>query len=143
MNIVIVALVALGLFVPPKPLLVDGYDPGGNVGTYIGWWDRVADSGMEVAIQGACVSACVLFTGIIPVEKVCVTENALLGLHEATTENEDGSMAPDPTVTKLMVSVYYPSWLQEWIKANAPNGVLGQDMIYVESEELLKHYKHC
>lgn len=144
MKFIAAALVALGLFVPPEPLVIKGYDPGGSIGTYVNWWERVEESGVEVAIEGACVSACVLFTGIVNPEKVCVTENAVLGLHVASQMDEEtGQLVPDDTTTMLMVTMYYPKWLQEWIKANAPEGKLQEDLVFVNSEELLKHYRHC
>src|SRR4249920_1304062 len=71
-------LIWLGLFTPPTPLRIDGYDPGGDVSTYLTWFDRFAKTGTPVVLDGACISACTLFLAVFEPDKICVTPRASL-----------------------------------------------------------------
>ena len=54
------------------------------------------DSGEHVVIDGPCLSACTLLTGIIPSDRVCVTQRAVLGFH-AASYYDDASRSLVPT----------------------------------------------
>ena len=41
-------------------------DPGGEVSSYLHKYHQIRDSGQRVVIDGPCLSACTLLTGIIP-----------------------------------------------------------------------------
>ena len=55
-------------------------DPGGEVSSYIQKFHAVRDSGERVVIDGPCLSACTLLTGIIPQNRICVTQPRRAGL---------------------------------------------------------------
>ena len=59
-------------------------DPGGEVTAYLQKYRQIRDSGQRVVIDGACLSACTLLTGIIPHDRICVTRRAMLGFHAAS-----------------------------------------------------------
>ncbi len=59
-------------------------DPGGEVAAYLHKYEEIRDSGQRVVIDGPCLSACTLLTGIIPRNRVCVTSRAVLGFHAAS-----------------------------------------------------------
>jgi hypothetical protein len=54
-------------------------DPGGEVSSYIEKFQDIRAAGEHVVIDGPCLSACTLLTGIVPPDHVCVTANAVLG----------------------------------------------------------------
>ena len=58
-------------------------DVGGRIGTYVEAYSAVRSSGERVMIDGACLSACTLVLGIVPLRRICVTPRASLGFHQA------------------------------------------------------------
>ena len=59
-------------------------DPGGEVSAYVQKFQELRKAGEHLVIDGPCLSACTLFTGIIPHDHVCVTRRAVLGFHAAS-----------------------------------------------------------
>src|SRR4051795_867207 len=58
-------------------------DHGGLVDDYKAKYARLRDRGERVIIDGICNSACTLVLGIVPLNRICVTPRASLGVHEA------------------------------------------------------------
>jgi hypothetical protein len=58
-------------------------DPGGEV-TSLRRYHHMRISGERLVIDGPCQSACTLFTGLLPRNRVCVTKRAVLGFHAAS-----------------------------------------------------------
>ena len=137
-------LIWAGIIVPPQPYVISGFDPGGNVSTYLTLLDRAAKTGVPLVLDGACVSACTFAVALFPPALTCVTPRASLGVHEATTPNEQGIDTPDPTVTHLLQVTFYPPWLQQWIRDyEKANGQLTTEVVYINFDELSKHYRTC
>lgn len=74
----------------PVPVLVFNNDTmiikqdfGGRVTDYVQRYVMMNRSHKKLAIDGVCNSACGLFMGFLPPQSVCVTDNAMVGLHEA------------------------------------------------------------
>jgi hypothetical protein len=65
-------------------------DRGGSLGKYLLVFAAIRDSGERVMIDGSCFSACTLVTAMIPKERICVTERAMLGFHAGWFEDESG-----------------------------------------------------
>src|SRR6202035_3334864 len=63
-------------------------DPGGEVSSYVQKFEEMRAAGDRVVIDGPCLSACTLLTGIIPRVRVCVTSRAALGFHAASYYND-------------------------------------------------------
>ena len=59
-------------------------DSGGEVISYVRTFEAVRASGEHIVIDGPCLSACTLLTGIVPRDHVCVTQRAVLGFHAAS-----------------------------------------------------------
>src|ERR1700746_3633471 len=58
-------------------------DHGGLVDEYKAKYAKIRDRGERVIIDGICNSACTLVLGIVPLNRVCVTPRASLGVHQA------------------------------------------------------------
>ena len=58
-------------------------DHGGLVEEYKAKYARMRERKERVVIDGICNSACTLLLGIVPLNRICVTPRASLGLHEA------------------------------------------------------------
>ena len=54
-------------------------DPGGEVAAYVQKFQQMRETGERIVIDGPCLSACTLLTGIVPRDHVCVTSRAVLG----------------------------------------------------------------
>ncbi len=143
-SLILSALLWLGVITPPHSLIISGYDPGGDVSTYLTWLDRFAKTGVPVVLDGACVSACTFVVAMFDPDKICVTPRASLGIHQASTQNAKGQEEADPDVTKLLQVTFYPPWLQKWITDyETTTGKISLEVVYVRYDELSKHYRTC
>ena len=90
-------------------------DPGGEVASYIRKFRQVRESGERVVIDGPCLSACTLLTGIIPRDHVCVTQRAVLGFHAASYyDDASRSLVPTREGSELVMRLY-PAEIRAWI----------------------------
>src|SRR5579864_5581899 len=90
-------------------------DPGGEVAAYVQKYHQVRDSGERVVIDGPCLSACTLLTGIVPRDRICVTGRAELGFH-AASYYDDASRSFIPTREgSEEVMRLYPAAVKAWI----------------------------
>ena len=120
----------------PGVISVSMVDPGGNVATYIQWWERVRDSGDFVRIDGECISACTLVMGIVPRERICITDRASFGIHQAS--NELGMADKDGT--ERLIRLFYPKIVRDWVDAHRPFTL---DVQYMYPEDLKGYYETC
>lgn len=131
MRAVIIALM-LALATPAiadraiGPIVIDD-DGGGDVDTYISWYQRLKDSGTPVALRGICQSACGLVL-MLPFEQVCVESTASLGFHLASTER-----GPVPEYTFALFRRYTPLAVQGWLSDKE----LTRTMIFMTSKEIV------
>jgi hypothetical protein len=78
-------------------------DPGGEVSSYVLKFNKVRATGQRVVIDGPCLSACTLLTGIVPRHQVCVTKRAVLGFHAASYYDDvSRSLVPTRAGTPLL-----------------------------------------
>src|SRR5580692_775526 len=90
-------------------------DPGGEVSSYVQKFQQMRESGERVVIDGPCLSACTLLTGLVPRDHVCVTSRAVLGFHAASYYN-DASRSLVPTREgSAVVMRLYPAQVRAWI----------------------------
>jgi hypothetical protein len=81
-------------------------------------------SGERIIIDGPCLSACTLLTGIVPRDHVCITNRAVLGFHAASYYNDvSRSLVPTHAGTRLVMRLY-PSEIRAWI--NRHGGLTSQ-----------------
>jgi hypothetical protein len=115
-------------------------DPGGEVASYIRKFNEIRASGERVVIDGPCLSACTLFTGIVPRDHVCVTRRAALGFH-AASYYDDASRSLVPTRQgSALVMRLYPAQIRAWISRH---GGLRPQMIVMRGRELSALYPVC
>ena len=115
-------------------------DPGGEVTSYIRKFEAARDSGEHIVIDGPCLSACTLLTGIVPRDHVCVTQRAVLGFH-AASYYDDASRELVPTREgSALVMRLYPAQIRAWI---GHHGGLTPRLIQMRGHELAALYRPC
>jgi hypothetical protein len=114
-------------------------DRGGNIGAYWFRYSALRDTGEQVIIDGTCSSACTMVLGIVPHDRICVTQNAQLGFHAAWRPGFLGIKVINEPATRTLLS-FYPDPIRQWI---ARNGGLDTEMMYLSGPELLAMYREC
>jgi hypothetical protein len=115
-------------------------DPGGEVASYIRKFKKLRDLGERIVIDGPCISACTLLTGIIPKDRVCVTERAVLGFHAASYYDDiSRSFVPTREGSRLVMKIY-PADIRGWI---ARHGGLTPALLVLRGPELAAFYRPC
>jgi hypothetical protein len=136
------ALAAIGVLTPSLTLAevrISG-DPGGEVAAYIHKYQEIRDSGQRVVIDGACLSACTLVTGIVPRNRVCVTSRAVLGFHAASYYDDTSrELVPTRAGSRLVMHMYPPD-IRHWIERH---GGLTPHMIRLSGRQLSAMYQTC
>src|SRR6201996_9018392 len=102
-------------------------DEGGSINQYFARYQGIRDSGDTVVIDGLCLSACTLVLGILPPNRVCATEGAMLGFHAAWRPNAMGGKVLARDQTERMLESY-PVSVRRWISRQ---GGLRSGMVYV------------
>ena len=114
-----------------------GGDPGGEVSSYIHKFRQIRQSGQKVVIDGPCLSACTLLTGIIPKNRVCVTSRAVLGFHAASYyDDASRSLVPTAEGSRLVMQLY-PNDIRSWIDRH---GGLTPQLITLRGSDLTEFY---
>src|SRR6266852_6411610 len=88
-------------------------DMGGPLGRYLRMFAAMRDSGERVIIDGNCFSACTLVT-IIPRERICITQRAVLGFHAGWVDGQTGQRVISAEGTRLLYQLY-PQTIRRWI----------------------------
>ena len=91
-------------------------DHGGLVEPYKARYAKIRERRERVIIDGICNSACTLVLGIVPLNRICVTPRASLGVHEAYIDKRwtAGIRIASASGTADLLS-YYPPPLKQWI----------------------------
>jgi hypothetical protein len=115
-------------------------DPGGEVAAYIRKFQDVRASGERVVIDGPCLSACTLLTGLIPQDRICVTQRAVLGFHAASYYDDTSrSLVPTHEGSRLVMRLY-PASIRNWIERH---GGLTPRLIELRGRQLTALYHSC
>src|SRR6202163_2315846 len=115
-------------------------DPGGEVSAYVHKFHEVRDAGQRVVIDGPCLSACTLLTGIVPREHVCVTSRAVLGFHAASYyDDASRSLVPTREGSRLVMRIY-PQEIRSWIDRH---GGLRPQLITMRGRDLTGLFRTC
>ena len=115
-------------------------DPGGEVSEYVEKFHELRKAGERLVIDGPCLSACTLFTGIIPHDHVCVTRRAVLGFHAASYfDDARHTMVPTRQGTAVIMRLYPPE-IREWIDRH---GGLKPQIMALRGKELSALYDAC
>ncbi len=114
-------------------------DNGGKMDDYVSRYRQVRDSGEQVVIDGACMSACTMVLGLVPRERICATPNAVLGFHAAWEYDRSGGRIASPSGTRdLMLT--YPAPVRAWI---ANHGGLTPNVIVLRGRALAAIIPPC
>jgi len=115
-------------------------DGGGEVSRYLRRYEAIRDSGERLVIDGPCLSACTLFTGLVPRDQVCVTRRAVLGFHAASYyDDARRSLVPTRAGTQLVLRLY-PAEIRGWIDRH---GGLTPQIKTLRGRELAALYNFC
>lgn len=114
-------------------------DHGGNIGAYWSRYTAMRANKDQVIIDGTCSSACTLVLGLIPPDRICVTQNALLGFHAAWRPGFLDIPVISVPATRTLMSLY-PVPIRRWIDRN---GGLGSKMLYLSGPDLRALYREC
>jgi hypothetical protein len=115
-------------------------DPGGKVSSYLRTFYEMRASGERIVIDGPCLSACTLLTGIVPRNHVCVTSRAVLGFHAASYYNDvSRSLVPTRAGSQLVMRLYPPE-IRAWINRH---GGLTPQLITMRGRDLAAFYPPC
>jgi hypothetical protein len=139
-----VLLFAFFVATPASAAMRITFDPGGTLLEFITKYYQWKDWGMNVVIDGMCISACTLITGILENDKVCVTERARLAFHSARYSINDEHASEG---TRLAWNIY-PEKVRALLRAKGwdgddPEKNKHPDLIYVEGDELRTIYRDC
>ena len=114
-------------------------DRGGQIGSYVIKYQRLASAGESVVIDGLCASACTILLSELPRDKICVTSRAMLGFHAAWNFGPNGRTFTDPEATLMLYSTY-PTPVRRWI---ARRGGLRSHIIFLSGKPLQAMYRPC
>ena len=115
-------------------------DPGGEVSEYVQKFHDLRKAGERLVIDGPCLSACTLFTGIIPHDRVCVTRRAVLGFHAASYfDDARHTLVPTRQGTQVIMRLYPPE-IRDWIERH---GGLTPHIMALRGKELSALYDTC
>lgn len=121
------------------------FNPGGSLTDFIEAFSRGRNNGTHYVIDGMCISACTMITGLVPKDHVCVTPYARLAFHSAWAITPLGP-AFSKEGTRILWHVY-PVKVRELLKikygwdgeGNSPH----PELIYVEGDDLLTIFNPC
>jgi len=115
-------------------------DPGGEVSSYVRKFQEMRAAGERIVIDGPCLSACTLLTGIIPRDHVCITPRAVLGFHAASYyDDASRSLVPTREGSRVVMRLYPPA-IRVWIDRH---GGLTPRLIALRGRELAALYPAC
>ena len=115
-------------------------DPGGEVSSYVRKFQGMRAAGERIVIDGPCLSACTLLTGIIPRDHVCITPRAVLGFHAASYyDDASRSLVPTREGSRVVMRLYPPA-IRAWI---GRHGGLTPRLIALRGRELAALYPAC
>jgi len=115
-------------------------DPGGEVSSYVQKFEAAKASGEHIVIDGPCLSACTLLTGIVPRDRVCITSRAALGFHAASYyDDASRSLVPTQAGSRVVMRLYPPA-IRSWIERH---GGLTPRLKILRGHELAALYPTC
>ena len=115
-------------------------DAGGAVTTYVARYRALTASGGRLVVDGPCLSACTLFTALVPRDRVCVTGRAALGFHAASYYDDvSRRFVATPSGTRLVLRIYPPE-IRSWIERH---GGLSTRILVMRGPDLAVLYPAC
>jgi len=121
---------------PPRIVRIHA-DMGGRIDKFEARAHDWKREGARIEIHGECSSACTLYAGMIPRERVCVGPKAKLGFHQAWYHTSYGPRN-DPVETARMVRKMPPE-VQDWVSRRR----LSSELVYLKGSQLHSIYQSC
>src|SRR5262249_19989779 len=115
-------------------------DPGGEVSSYVEKFVEIRNTGQRIVVDGPCLSACTLFTGIVPRDRVCITRRAALGFPPRSYYTPASAPPVPPRRGSALEMRLYPPAIRAWINRH---GGLRPQMIVMRGPELSALYPIC
>lgn len=119
------------------------WNTGGEIGPFIQQYIRLRLTGGRIILDGPCISACTLFLGLMPPERVCATSFAYLAFHSA----HDGFGGHLAEYTRIVWYMYPAKVRKVLIEKGWDGGDLKKnahlDLIYLQGEELYSIVGPC
>ncbi len=116
------------------------FDPGGSIIAFIVKYNDWRVTNERVVIDGMCISACTMITGLLDVRNVCVTPFARLAFHSAYS-SDTGAFHRE--ATRLIWNIY-PTHVRELLQRRGwQEGMEHPDLLYVEGAELRTIFRDC
>jgi hypothetical protein len=100
----------------PRLTTVLYYEHGGDVLEHWNRFLKLAGSGDDVEIRGACVSACTLIMAHIPSDRLCFGENASLQFHPSRSPKTGEPDISNGWGSTLWMINQYPQDIRLWIQ---------------------------
>jgi hypothetical protein len=133
------ALAFASTTVPASATMRITADNGGRMGEYAARFLQMRQSGERIVIDGVCLSACTMVLGLVPRDRICATDRAVLGFHAAwQPDGNGGRITSAPATTALMQT--YPPAVRAWI---ARRGGLTPKMIFMRGRDLTAIVAPC
>lgn len=126
-------------FTPAFGAVLISSDNGGLMEDYIRRFGEVRRSGETVVIDGTCMSACTMVLGLVPRDRICATDQAVLGFHAAWEVNNAGARVASPAGTRDLMKTYPPA-VRAWI---ARHGGLKPQMMFLHGPALAAIIPPC
>lgn len=113
-------------------------DKGGFIEKYLQFFARVKRQGLDVVVDGSCISACSLLLGKVSREKICVTQRASFGFHAPFVMEHGRKVFHKSDTDEALLQ--YELLVREWITSH---GGLKENMIFLKGPELQAIYFLC
>ena len=144
MRVLAALLLAASLFSPALSAQRIMFDGGGRLDHFIERYNEWRRTGELVVIDGMCISACTLVTGLIEPHRICATPYARLAFHSAAWVNmKTGERTFAREATRIIWSIYPPHVREILIRYGWQDGMEHADLIYIEGDDLHAMIRPC
>ncbi len=137
--VVAAALISIWTALPASAAVVFSDDIGGKLEDYTSKFLQLRRSSETIVIDGKCFSACTMLLGILSPNRICATQNAVLGFHAAWMYDTAGHRIPSPAGTRELMKTY-PASIRVWLSRN---GGLRPRMTYLQGRALAALVRPC
>lgn len=123
-----------GATAPQAPAMTVWYSFGGRLDEFVEKYYEWRQAGVRVRVEGFCISACTFILGIIPRDRVCVSDQAIFGFHSAWSPGPDGRPKYSAEGTNLIWNLY-PKFVRDILTKLGWDGGEHPSVLYVKGTE--------
>lgn len=136
-EVILAATIALGgvqASVPRETVVIDT-NWGGSIVEHYEKYSEYKRRNSLLVVDGVCISACTMISGVVPRENICVTERAIFGYHSAFVMTTEGPKYSEMG-TKLLWMIL-PEFVREKVRAAGWDGPSEHpSLVFVQGTEL-------